>query len=98
MPQSHLRREGARTDLTLVVANEGTAVVLDDSRQVGRGELPVGHPAWELVVPDTVVPAEELAIRLGEVSDLVTAGEGERSTSRLSGILLHVNIISFLHT
>ena len=87
MPQSHLRREGARTDLTLVVANEGTAVVLDDSRQVRRGELPVGHPARELVVPDTVVPTEELAVRLGEVGDLVAAGEGECSTSRLGSIL-----------
>ena len=73
--------------MALVVADEGAAVVLDDGGEVGSGELPVGHPARELVVPDAVVPAEELAVRLGKVGDLVTAGEGERSTCWLRSIL-----------
>ena len=47
--------EGARTDLALVVTDERTAVVLDDGRQLRSGELAVGHPARELVVPDAVV-------------------------------------------
>ena len=41
--------------LSLVVANNGRAVVLDDSRESGGRPAAAGHPARELVVPDTVV-------------------------------------------
>ena len=59
--------------MALVVADERAAVVLDDRRQVGRGELSVGDPARQLVVPHAVVSTEELTICLGEVRNLVTA-------------------------
>ena len=41
--------------LALVVRHHGAAMLLDDGSQSRRVEVSVGHPAWKLVVPDTVV-------------------------------------------
>ena len=73
--------------LSLIVTDEGAAVVLDDGRQLRSSELAVRHPARELVVPDAVVTTEELAVSLCEVCDLVTAGERELTLGGLSSIL-----------
>ena len=73
--------------LSLVVADESRAVGLDDGGQSGSIEVATGHPAGELVVPDTVVATEEHAVGLGEVGDLVAATEGELAARRLGCIL-----------
>ena len=75
------------TGLALEVADKRAAVVLDDGRQVRSGELAVGDPARELVVPHAVVPAEKLAIGLRQVRDLVTAREGELAARGLGSVL-----------
>ena len=62
-------------------------MVLDDGRELGGRKPAVADPAWELVVPHAVVPAEQLSVRLGKVSDLVAARERERSLLWLSSIL-----------
>ena len=41
--------------LALVVADEGTAMVLDGASQGGSSPGSASDPAWELVVPNTVV-------------------------------------------
>ena len=70
---------GIRTDLALVVAHEGAAVILDDGGQVGRGESTTANPARKLVVPNAVVATEQLAVSLGEVGNLISTGECEGS-------------------
>ena len=77
------------TGLALEVADKRAAVVLDDGRQVRSGELAVGDPARELVVPHAVVSAEELPVRLREVRDLLPAREHERPARRLRSVPLH---------
>ena len=69
------------------MADERAAVVLDDRRQVRSSELAVCDPARELVVPDTVMSAEELAVRFRKVRNLVAAREGESSPRWLGSIL-----------
>ena len=64
-------------------------MVLNDGRQVRGSELAVRDPARELVVPHAVVAAEELAVRLREVRDLVPAGEREGPAGWLCRIPLH---------
>ena len=59
--------------------NKRAAVGLDDRREFRGRKAAVADPAWELVVPHAVVPAEELPVRLGEVRDLVPARERERA-------------------
>ena len=58
----NVRQTGSRTvhdvpavNLALVVPDERAAVVLDDARQVGRGEAAARDPAGQLVIPDAVV-------------------------------------------
>lgn len=75
------------TDFALVAADKCAAVVLNDGCQVGGSEAAIGHPARELVVPDAVVSTEELAVSLRQVSDLITAREGERAASRFRSVL-----------
>ena len=75
------------TGLALEVADERAAVVLDDGRQVRSGELSVGDPARELVVPHAVMATEELAVLLREVRNLVAPREGERAARRLRRVL-----------
>ena len=74
-------------DLTLVVADKSTAVVLNDACQGVDSPGTAGDPARELVVPDAVVPAEELAVRLREVGNHVTIRERECPLLGLSRIL-----------
>ena len=73
--------------LSLVVTDKRAAVVLDDRRQLRSSELAVGHPARQLVVPDAVVTAKELAVCLRKICDLVTAGERELTVCGLGSIL-----------
>ena len=73
--------------MALVVPNKGTAVVLDDGRELGGRKPAVADPAWELVVPHAVVPAEQLAVALRELRNLVTARKGERALRRLRRVL-----------
>ena len=46
---------GIYSHLTLVVADEGAAVSLHNGRQCRCIEVPAGHPARQLIVPDAVV-------------------------------------------
>ena len=69
------------------MTDERAAVVLDDSRQLRRRELAVGHPARQLIVPDAVVTAEQLAICLCEIRDLVATREREGTFRGLGSIL-----------
>ena len=62
-------------------------MVLDDSGQVRSGELAVGDPARELIMPHAVMSAKQLAVRPGEIRDNVPIGERERSARRLSRVL-----------
>ena len=73
--------------LSLVVPNDGATVRLDHVREIVCSERPAADPARQLVVPHAVVAAEELAVGLGEVRDLVTARERERAPRRLSRVL-----------
>ncbi len=50
-PQAEIRD----VHLALVTRDKSTAVVLDDGGKLSGGEPSIRHPAWELVVPDTVV-------------------------------------------
>ena len=59
------------------MADEGAAVVLNDSGEVGLGESAAGYPGRELAVPDTVVSTKELSVLLREVGNDITAAEGE---------------------
>ena len=71
------------------MTDERAAVVLDDRRQLRSGELAVGHPARELVVPHAVMSSEELSVGLRQVRDLITSRKGERALLRLCSILLY---------
>ena len=62
-------------------------MVLDHTRQLVGGPRRTGHPARELVVPHAVVPAEQLAVALRELRNLVTARKGERALLRLRRVL-----------
>lgn len=70
------------------MAYNRTAVSLDDRRQLSCGEAPARDPAGELVVPNTVMSAQELAIRLREVRDHIAIRERERSARGLRRILM----------
>ena len=51
--------------------NQGTTVGLDDVREIRCGKLPVRDPARELVVPNAIVPPEQLAVLLGQIGNHV---------------------------
>ncbi len=80
-------RQYKHSHLSLVVADDRTAVGLDDRRQLGCGEVAARDPAGQLVVPNTVVPAQKLAIRLREVRDHIAVCERKRPLGGLGRIL-----------
>ena len=60
---------------------------LNHARQLVGGPRRAGHPARELVVPHAVVPAEQLAVALRELRNLVTARKGECALLGLRRVL-----------
>ena len=60
-------------------------MVLHDGDQGGIVKLASRNPRWELAVPDKGVAASLLLVSNGEISNLVTAGEVEDTTSGFSG-------------
>lgn len=50
-----MKRRKSDVHLSLVVADNRRAMVLDDSSESGGRPAAASHPAWELVVPDAVV-------------------------------------------
>jgi hypothetical protein len=75
-------------DLALVVSNLSGNVVLNDG---GEGILitDLADPAGELRVPESVVPANQQAVLLGEADQVVTGSEVEAATAWLNGIPFH---------
>ena len=77
-----------RVALALVVGGLGGDVGLH--RRLHLASRQGGHPRGELALPDQVVTAHPLAVRLGIGDDLVARAEVERAVGRLGGVPLHL--------
>ena len=77
-----------RVALALVVGGLGGDVGLH--RRLHLASWQGGHPRGELALPDQVVTAHPLAVRLGIGDDLVARAEVERAVGRLGGVPLHL--------
>ena len=85
-PHSH-------SHLSSVMMNKLVAVSLHHERKLRGGERAVDYPVGQLVMPDTVVSAQQLAVRLREVRDHIAVRERECPLGGLSRVLMVFKVV-----